>query len=1122
MQRIRPELNKTCLSAQGTALRRAIAAILLATLFLMGLPWAVAQGGAQLAGAIKDSSGGVLPGASVTVVNERTGAMRSTLSNDSGYYVFTVLQPSTYTVKASASGFAVAERKEVVILTGESATLNLTLNPAGVSESITVTATQEAMADTTSARIGANVNEREVGSLPLNGRQLSQLYLQAPGSVNTGSGTFSDIRFSGRSNEQNAVRYDGVEGSAIIDSNPGNMNGELSSPFRLQTSLENVQEFRVDSSNYPAEYGTGTGGQISVSTKSGTNAFHGSLFEYLRNDVFDARNFFDKAGKSPLRLNQFGGSVGGPIVKDKLFFFGSYEGYRLRSGINIVEAVPSDATRARAVPAVAPLIDAFRGPGGFIIPNASTNPDFSIYQLATNVAVDENAMGLRFDYRINEKYTMYTRYFRDQGTTSQPEGVTGRRSYYRTLPQNAVISLQGALTQRLMNEIKFGYNGALTRVAGSAPTVNGIDMSQLAINLSGSVANTGIAGQGASSGIAVPGGLIRGTSAFNGRGFPYTPYSLSVIDSLSWVRGNHTAKFGFEARMLNLYTNILGGTTYSYANLNDFLANKATQVQYGGDLSDPSPFNNGATGNRLMKTNFYIGYAQDEWRLKSNLTLSYGLRYEYYTVMKEENNLNVQFDITSGKLFSPDRPFYQSVKTNFGPRVGLAWSPFPSRKGWLGGGKTVIRTGFGIYYGPGQIEDQIQPVQSDRISSTLSGGAYPVDPKVLRDAFINNPNNRQYQPRAYDPNYKVPERIYQYSVSLQQELPYKMNLTLAYVGDVGRNLFLRAWSNKVVSVATNPDPTKAATPIREFSIIGANGSVQNPYAEIDYKTSGGEDRYDSMQIGVGRRFTTGVTLNSQYTWGRSYGNTSGSNDALTANNPFDFNNDFGYNVFDVRQSFNLSAIYAIPLKKNMGGTATALLGGWEVGTIFNARTGLPLDVRVGRNDIVYVDGAGLYYNSPAAGRTALINTPGGGASRNVRRPDLVAGVNPYLNNDRALINPAAFAIPRPGTAGNLMRGALRGPDFRQVDFIVNKRIRIAESSNIEFRAEFFNAFNMTNFASPPVTLPNQLGVGTNLLQPGQPYTAAAAGSFGVMTSTVERTVGLGTNRQIQFALRFNF
>ena len=403
--------------------------LVLALLLQCGL--AIAQTGqAQIVGTIKDSSGAVVPKASVSVINERNGMIRTAEANERGYFVIPGLPPSTYTVRASLAGFTVSETKNLVLATGESATANLVLKPAGTSETIIVSVATEAMVDTTSARIGANVNQLEVANLPLNGRQLSQLYLQAPGSVNTGSGSFFDIRFSGRSNEQNAIRFDGIEGSAIIDSNPGNLNGELSSPFRLQTSLENVQEFRVESAGYTAEYGTGTGGQISVSTKSGSNKFHGSLFEYMRNDVLDARNFFDRVGKSPLRLNQFGASGGGPIVKDKFFFFASYEGYRLRSGVNIVEAAPSNAAKARAVPAIAPLVDAFHGPGSFLLPGASTNPDFDIYQLQTNVVVDENAGGMRLDYKLNDRHNMYVRYFRDQGETSQPEGITGRRSVY--------------------------------------------------------------------------------------------------------------------------------------------------------------------------------------------------------------------------------------------------------------------------------------------------------------------------------------------------------------------------------------------------------------------------------------------------------------------------------------------------------------------------------------------------------------------------------------------------------------------------------------------------------------------------------------------------------------------
>jgi len=244
------------------------------------------------------------------------------------------------------------------------------------------------------------VDLREVGSLPINGRQLSQLYLQAPGAQNTGSGTFGDIRFSGRAVEQNAVRYDGIEGSGIVDAAPGVIGGELVSPFRLQSSLENVQEFRVDSNNYPAEYGTGTGGQVSVVTKSGQNAFHGSLFEYLRNDKFDARNFFDRESvggmtKNPLRMNQFGGSFGGPIVKNKAFFFGSFEAYRLRNGVNLIEAAPSAAARAQAVPSIQPMIDAFHDARAVVLPGASTDTNYDIYQLLARNVVDENAFSAR-------------------------------------------------------------------------------------------------------------------------------------------------------------------------------------------------------------------------------------------------------------------------------------------------------------------------------------------------------------------------------------------------------------------------------------------------------------------------------------------------------------------------------------------------------------------------------------------------------------------------------------------------------------------------------------------------------------------------------------------------------
>src|SRR5574340_636254 len=291
----------------------------------------------RVVGSVADSSGAVIPGANITITNQKTGAESSVKANEQGLFFLVNLPPARYRLVAKAEGLGPAEISDITLTAGQERTLNIVLNPAALATEVNVSGGDLVVIDTSSARVGANVNEREVGTLPLNGRQISQLYLMAPGAQTAGGGSFDNIRFSGRANQENAIRFDGVEGSSIIDSSPGNLNGETSTGFRLQSSLENVQEFRVESSNYPAEFGTGTAAQISIVTKSGGNAFHGSLFEYVRNDAFDARNFFDKASAAPLRLNQFGASVGGPIQKEKLFFFMSYEGLRQRAYQNIIE-----------------------------------------------------------------------------------------------------------------------------------------------------------------------------------------------------------------------------------------------------------------------------------------------------------------------------------------------------------------------------------------------------------------------------------------------------------------------------------------------------------------------------------------------------------------------------------------------------------------------------------------------------------------------------------------------------------------------------------------------------------------------------------------------------------------
>jgi hypothetical protein len=1178
--------------------------------------------GGSITGMVVDPNKAAVVGAEVTVTNERTGEERKTTTTGDGVFVVSPLRASIYTIVVSKAGFASAKEMGVQVTVGLQIHRDFALQLAAVSETVTVTADAEVPINTVSSAIGVNVTEREVSALPINGRQLSQLELQAPGATNAGTGNFQDIRFSGQSTEQNAIRYDGIEGSAIIDADPGNLSGETASPFHLQASLENVQEFRVDSNNYPAEYGTGDGGQISVVTKSGSNAFHGTLYEYLRNDKFDAKNFFDlPASKSELRLNQFGASLGGPLVKDKLFFFGYYEGYRLHAGQNWIESAPSSRFSALpncaagqvfpAVQCVNPdvrqLLPGFHSPQGVLIqPDSTTslgNSSLDVYQLQGLNQVRENSGGVRFDYHVNNSNSVYLRFFRDEGLNTYPEGVTGRTVRIISVPQNGVLGLTSVLQTNLINEAKVGFNYAKTSIDGIGPTVNGIDYSQIAINATGSITLSGIAGQGGSAaGLAIPGGLVRANSATNGRGTPYTPYSLSFIDNVSWTTGIHSFKFGTEVRLVRMHTDRLGGTTYSFSNVTNLINGTLSSADNLVDVDQPSPYNNGATGGLHLRQGYYIGYGQDEIKLRPNFTLNVGLRYEYYSPLSEANNRYIFFDINTGILSSPDfcyNPFaglqtvclpkqttwYNSSSSNFEPRIGLSWSPLPSHAGLFGGGHTVLRAGFGIYGGPGQTEDQLQPAESDRVWTTPSGGnsSLPLANKSLSlycgqaptcatsianltANFLASPNNRAARVRAYAPEYTVPEKVYQYSASWEQEWGSFVS-TLAYVGSQGRNLFLRNIGNRIVSVRTNTT-SGAAIPVRQFD-IDCNGvtpvpgtptaacpatpnanTVLHPYAEIDYKTSGGYDSYNAFQAQLLRRFGTGLSLSGAYTFSKSYGDSGGSNEALTTANPYDYNFDRGYTIFDIRHNANVSALYALPFGRTGHGFTREVLSNWEVGTIVNARSGIPVPVQITRPDVVFRGLPGAVVNgTPIAGAIfgsqitnaacpgfgaipagicteAIINTPGGGNSRNVRRPDVIPGVPFFLPNGN--LNPAAFAVPQPGTFGNLLRNSVKGPKLVQADATVVKRFPIREAMAVEFRAEIFNIFNRPNFANPPAQLGNVLPssvatVGaTSTLQPGQAYTAKTQGSFGVLNSTVGQTVGIGTNRQIQFALRLDF
>lgn len=1187
-----------------------------------------AQTTANLSGVVTDSNGAIVAGATVKIVSVENGGERNAVSNENGIYSFQQLKPGNYQINITQQGFKALQVKDFTLAVGQNREFNPVLETGEVTAVVNI-ATSEvepAAIDQSSNRLGVNISSKEVEQLPVNGRNVSQLYLNAPGAVNTGTGNFNDLRFNGRSNQQNQTKLDGVEAGAIFDASPGYVTVQGSN-FRLQTSLENIQEFRVDSSNYPAESGTGTGAQINVIGKSGGNQFKGGVFYYLRNDKFDARNFFDGADKSKLRLNQFGGSLGGPILKNKLFFFGSYEGLRQRAGFNVIESTPSNFVRdfinfydgvnaqgeaARTalgistVDATAALsrINALRATGvinafpigtGTAFNVGGLNSSAQLIQANRTAQLDEDAFSGRVDYKINDQFNFYARYQRNNGTLLSPDGASGRFIQAKQSPDNFVASLTQIYGTNIINETKVGVNRAPTDLGTVTPTVsglNGFELGATSFRLTGNIVSPGING-GAPTGFTEPGGLTRQSSAGNGRAQPIRPTSFSIIDTLSWTKGNHNLKFGGEYRRLSVDFDQLGGTVYSYGNIRDFVLNQNVTAAFIGDLSAPgnfsiatdpiTTFTRTVEGLSQGRQYYAIAFAQDEWRVRPNIVFSYGLRYEYYSPNREVNDRAIILDAASGKLLPSDSNYYVASKGNFAPRLGFTWTPEAL------GGKTVIRGGAGLYFGPGQYEDLIQPIESNvfRSTQTVAGG---FSSSTLATVSNTGVVQSRFTPRAYDTTgYQVPERVTQYGVSVQQELPGSTVLTVGYVGSQGRNLFLRSITNRILpgqTVIQNGTALPAGvgvinrcsvapvngvcggsivgvTTIREFDIIGKRldttnntivadlTSVLQPFGEVDYKTSGGRDRYNALQIQLNRRFAQGLTLNAQYQLAKSFGNTQGSNDANTAQNPFSFEEEFGNNTFDVRWSTNFTALYELPFGKgrafDFDGVADAILGGWQVGGVYNGRAGSPLNILITRPDTVAVCqnsagctlgsstvAQGFVISTPAtissasplpSGFAVVVNTPGGNASRNTRRPNLIAGVDPFLTIDGTnlrYLNPAAFAMPAPGTYGNLERNALKGPTFHQFDLTLQKSFRLTERMNIQFRSEIYNLFNKANFANPPTTLPSNLSSSSSSQQPNVAYSTTNVGQFSVINATVGRTVGLGTNRQIQFALRLNF
>ena len=1051
-------------------------AVLLLALGLVASPAAAQQTESRITGRVLDQSQAALPGVTVTVRHKATGAVRTDVTDVQGTYAVTNLGPGSYTVTIELAGFA-PKTREVVLGVGQMERVEVELLVATVQENVVVSAASPVL-DLSSAKIGVNVSPEEVQNLPVNGRNFANLMTLATGATSDGNGGWASVRFNGKSNQQNYLNYDGVDGTYVWDASPGYLNA-TGSQFRLQTSMESVAEFRVNSGLAPAESGLGAGGNITVVSKSGSNQFRGSVFDYLRNDAMDSASKYigsdgQQEPKQELDLNQFGGSIGGPVRANRSFFFFSFEGLRQKTGLKFTEAVPSDETIRRIqsgeptgsagssperTRAVAPLLSGFPRATQPVANNAL----IGLTSLTSAAEQTENTLSFRLDHRFSDSHSFYVRYLFSDGEVDTPDRtVTPRRVRAEQRPQNFVANFQSIMGGNVVNEFKVGYNGPQTSANAFSNEAN---YDPVGVALSGTFTSSSIDARG-NTGVARSGLLIRATSASTTTGSNFDPRSISLNNATTWTRGRHTLKGGFEYRTIQSDFQFLGSTEITFNNVNDFIDNKPASVAVSLD----SPV--------FKPQQFYaVGYVQDSWAVNDRLSLDLGLRYDFYSVVKEADGRARPFFVEDNAFAPEGSAFYDADKNNFSPRLSAAYEL---------NAKTALRAGFGLFYGPGQFEDRIQPIENyierRRVNAAdvpNNGLQYPVPPAQLANLLSIRGYTHHY-PNEYN---------MQYGVSVQRELPGAVNLTVGYTGSQGKDMFLRGVGNIL-------DPVTRVRPVAS-------------YGQIDYKTAGcvdgltianypvagcGYASYDALQFSTTRRFQAGFTGGFQYQYSRNRGTTQGSNEAATTQNTFDYETEYGINPQDIPHTFNGSLVYLIPGEG-------ALTGGWRVGGIFNARSGVPINVIMSRPDNATVNGA------------TVTNIPGGN-SRGTQRPDLIPGVDPYLKQGVRWLNPAAFATPQPGTFGNLPRNFLRGPSFWQADLMISKDFRFASAQSLQIRAEIFNIMNRLNYENPVATLPN----GT----PGAPVSESAAGTFGYMLGPLNRTVGLGTARQTQISLRYMF
>jgi Carboxypeptidase regulatory-like domain/TonB-dependent Receptor Plug Domain/TonB dependent receptor len=984
-------------------------------LAIVPAPAAAGQGTTgSISGFVTDETKAALPGATVTVRHVETDQKRVVVTDGEGRYRAQALSPGQYEVTVELQGFRSAQYSNLSLSVGRDEVINVQLVLGGVNERVVVNG-EAGLVETHQSSVVALVDEKQIRELPLNGRDFSQLTLLQPGvtsspstarQVDRGMGT--QVSIAGARPNQISYQLDGTDVNFQGNGSPGSAAGGL-------LGVETVREFQVLVNNYSAEFGRSTGGIVTAVTRSGTNAFKGTVFEFNRDSKFDSKNFFDAPDRKipPLSRNQFGGYLGGPIVKDKTFFFGSYEGLRQDRGATNIARVPSRATRNRTDinPATKPYLLMYPEPNG-----AETG-DTGSYTTQVTEPTKENYLVAKVDHMFSTTQSISARFSWDRASVTTPQLIPFFSTDTGTRAQFFVAEHKWVPSSSVLNVIKVAWN----RAYESTTNVDNIEVNPSLFFIPGT--GFGLIGV---SGLSTLGPDSNNPTFVDLK-------SLQIVDSFTWAHGSHNVKTGMTfTRWFNDQDSSFDfGGNYSFNSVQDFVNNRPNT--YEGQAP-------GSTTARGWRQNLVGLYVQDDWSARRTLTLNLGARYEFVTTPTEINGRMASIpDLQASTTTAGGDIFKNPTLKNIAPRVGFAWDI-------TGNGKNALHGGAGYFYEP--LLSNLYRAYGNRTPPFYNlinprNPTFPTPPSSGTSSLLRLD--------LVDYNLDNPYRV-QYNVSYQRELPAQTIVTVGFVGSRGYN--------QIRNVEYNQSIPQVLADGRYF--FPTTAARRNPYfGSMRLRTTDGLSWYQGLVAGASRRFSGGVALQASYTLGKSEDLGSqaiGSADFDNSFQPryaFDPMDNKGLSDFDIRHNFVFNYAWELPFGKSLGGVGRALAAGWQLAGIVTARSGIPFTPQLG------FDRARAFPRSGGAGQT----------------PNLVPGcsLNPVLGGADQYFDVNCFSLPDAGFLGNVPRNTIIGPRFATWDMALFKNLRVTDRSRIQLRVEGFNITDHVNLGLPAATVFNSSG-----------------------------------------------